>query len=81
MPGCRTNADLAGRALSVWCEPDKAGQAFLREAVHNLALSARAYTRILRIARTVADLDGCEHVELRHLAEAVSCRVLDRDRG
>ena len=80
-PGCRTNADLSGSALTTWCDPDEAGQAFLREAVRRLALSARAYTRILRIARTVADLDGCERIALRHLAEAVSCRVLDRDRG
>ena len=54
-------------------------RAFLREAVQRLALSARAYTRILRISRTIADLAGSESIGVPHLAEAIGCRVLDRE--
>jgi len=78
IPGCRCNADLSGQALERWCSPDAEGRAFLRKAVENLALSARAYTRILRISRTIADLEGAERVALPHIAEAVACRTLDR---
>lgn len=79
-PHCRTNADLNGSLLSRWAAPDKEGHDFLRTAVHSLSLSARAYTRILRISRTIADLDGEENLTVRHLAEAIGCRVLDRER-
>jgi magnesium chelatase family protein len=75
---CRTNADLSGRLLEQYCRLGKAEHDFLGEAVNALALSARAYTRILRVARTVADLDGGGDISLAHLAEAVSCRFLDR---
>ncbi|GHV54929.1 ATP-dependent protease [Deltaproteobacteria bacterium] len=77
-PQCRTNADLSGKMLEYFCELDAVGNAFLREAVSSLALSARAYTRILRIARTIADLEEAENITLPHLAEALSCRFLDR---
>lgn len=79
-PHCRTNADLNGALLTQWASPDKEGHDFLRNAVHSLSLSARAYTRILRISRTIADLDGQERLNVRHLAEAIGCRVLDRER-
>ena len=52
--------------------------ALLRAAVHSLGLSARAYTRILRLARTIADLDDSDSLRGEHLAEAISLRVLDR---
>ena len=78
-PFCRTNADLSGRLLERHCHLGQGERDFLREAVHRLALSARAYTRILRIGRTVADLAGAERLDVRHLAEAISCRTLDRD--
>ncbi|MDR2075412.1 MAG: YifB family Mg chelatase-like AAA ATPase [Desulfovibrio sp.] len=74
----RANADLSGRSLEACCRPGREGHAFLRSAVESLRLSARAYTRILRIARTIADLDGEEAIATAHLAEAVNCRVLDR---
>jgi magnesium chelatase family protein len=77
---CRTNADLSGRELERYCRLDTFGKAFMRDAVRGLRLSARAYTRILRIARTIADLEDQEEILTVHLAEAVNCRTLDRTR-
>lgn len=74
----RCNADLAGRELERHCRLSPAGNAFLAEAVRTLHLSARAYTRILRISRTIADLDDTPDITPPHLAEAVNCRALDR---
>lgn len=78
---CRSNAGLSGAALEKYCALDQTCHEFLGQAVRSLALSARAHTRILRIARTIADLQGVENLQLPHLAEAVSCRVLDRARA
>ncbi|MDL2216566.1 YifB family Mg chelatase-like AAA ATPase [Desulfovibrio sp. OttesenSCG-928-M14] len=77
---CRGNADLSGRELERHCRLDKAGHDFLKQAVSSLHLSARAYTRILRIARTIADLEQADDIRPAHLAEAVNCRALDRMR-
>ena len=74
----RCNADLSGRALDRHCRLGADGHAFLKEAVAALNLSARAYTRILRIARTIADLEDAPDITVPHLAEAVNCRALDR---
>ena len=76
--GCRTNADLSGRLLDEYCRLGSLEHEFLGNAVNTLALSARAYTRILRVARTIADLEGAAELSLAHIAEAISCRVLDR---
>ncbi|MBN2141043.1 MAG: YifB family Mg chelatase-like AAA ATPase [Desulfovibrionaceae bacterium] len=72
------NADLSGRELEEFCALDAEGHAFLRRAVEALGLSARAYTRVLRIARTIADLAGDQGLAAPHLAEAVSYRGMDR---
>lgn len=77
---CKCNAELSGRMLEKYCSLDNAGQSFLKQAVHSLHLSARAYTRILRIARTIADLAGDVSLGVTHIAEAVNCRALDRMR-
>jgi len=76
---CRTNADLSGSLLDKYCAINKTEHDFLGQAVNRLALSARSYTRILRIARTIADLAGQEQIRLEYLAEAINCRVLDRE--
>ena len=77
---CRGNAELSGRLLEKFCRLSGPEHAFLEKAVQTLGLSARTYTRILRVARTVADLAGQEHLSAQHLAEALNCRVLDRQR-
>ncbi|MDR2051405.1 MAG: YifB family Mg chelatase-like AAA ATPase [Deltaproteobacteria bacterium] len=76
---CRGNAELNGSMLEEYCALDKEGSDFLGQAVKSLALSARSYTRILRLARTAADLADKEQIGVEHLAEAVNCRVLDRE--
>ncbi len=75
---CRSNAELSGRLLEKFCHLSGPEHVFLEKAVHSLGLSARTYTRILRVARTVADLAGEENLAVHHLAEALNCRVLDR---
>ena len=70
----RTNADLDGDALEQYATPDDAGQKLLAQAAEAMRLSARGYTRILRVARTIADLSGAEAVGRIHIAEALSYR-------
>ena len=74
------NGRLSGRALSTHCRLSAEGHAFLEGAVRRLGLSARSHTRILRIARTIADLDAEAELRVEHLAEAVNLRSLDRQR-
>ncbi|MBU1248542.1 MAG: ATP-binding protein [Proteobacteria bacterium] len=73
-----TNAELTGSALEKHCHLGEAEHAFLGSAVKNLGLSARAYTRILRIARTIADLSESPNLTAAHLAEAINYRSMDR---
>ncbi len=73
-----TNAELTGSALEKYCALSEAEHAFLGQAVKSLGLSARAYTRILRIARTIADLNNSPTLTTAHLAEAINYRSMDR---
>ena len=75
----KSNARLATRELDVHCEPDAAGAALLRQALSRLNLSARAYHRVLRVARSIADLAGCANIAAQHIAEAVQYRRLAKD--
>ena len=70
----RTNAECDGALLEEIAAPDRAGLTLLREAADALSLSARGYHRTLRVARTLADLDGEEKVARIHVAEALSYR-------
>ncbi|NCC24116.1 MAG: ATP-binding protein [Deltaproteobacteria bacterium] len=74
----KTNADLSGRWLQKFCPLGRGEHKFLEEAVSRLGLSARAFTRVLRIARTIADVEGTEIMDIGHLAEAINYRTLDR---
>ena len=70
----RTNADANGAVLDAHCTPDEPGRKLLAQAAEAMRLSARGYTRILRVARTIADLSGAETVGRIHIAEALSYR-------
>ena len=75
-PHC--NAQMTERMLHQYAEPDEASLDMLRMAMEKLSLSARAYSRILKVARTIADLEGSEKVQSQHIAEAIGYRNLDR---
>lgn len=77
--GVYCNAQMNSRLLAEYARPDEKGLALLKNAMNRLNLSARAYDRILKVARTIADLDGCESVRSEHLAEAIGYRSLDRE--
>jgi magnesium chelatase family protein len=72
--GPRTNAEVDGDLLEKYCTPDEAGRKLLAQAAEAMRLSARGYTRILRVARTIADLSHAETVGRIHVAEALSYR-------
>ncbi len=72
------NAELDSAGIHAFCTPDGEGSALLRAAYENMGLSARGYDRILRVARTIADLDGSETVRAPHIAEAIQMRSLDK---
>ena len=76
--GIHCNAQMSERMIHLYAEPDTAGIDLLRTAMERLNLSARAYNRILKVARTIADLDASDCVLPSHLAEAISYRNLDR---
>lgn len=79
IPGIYCNAQMTPRLLHQYACPDAKGLELLRNAMTRLNLSARAYDRILRVSRTIADLEGEEQILPRHLAEAISYRNLDRE--
>ncbi|TDG34779.1 ATP-binding protein [Pedobacter changchengzhani] len=73
------NAQMSPKMVRKVCHITEAGTNLLKSAMERLGLSARAYDRILKVARTIADLDESEDVELEHLAESINYRSLDRD--
>ncbi len=77
--GVHCNAQMSTRLLRRHCLLEEQGEQLVRQAMEKLALSARAYDRILKVARTVADLENSETIQTPHLAEAIQYRSLDRE--
>ena len=77
--GVHSNAQMTSSLLHQYAEPDAQGMERLRMAMQRLNLSARAYDRILKVARTIAALEGSENVRDTHIAEAIGYRNLDRE--
>jgi magnesium chelatase family protein len=73
------NAQMPSRMVRDLCVIDQIGTKLLKTAMERLQLSARAYDRILKVSRTVADLAGSENIKAEHLAEAIQFRTLDRE--
>jgi len=73
------NAQMSSKVLKQICKIDEQGKEMLKKATDRLGLSARAFDRILKVARTIADLENSKNIESAHLAEAIQYRSLDRD--
>jgi len=78
-PGVYSNAQMSSKMLKEICVITQAGSNFLKVAMEKLNLSARAYDRILKVSRTIADLAGSDDIKPEHLAEAIQYRSLDRE--
>ncbi len=74
-----TNARLTVKSIDKYCAPDAQGESLLKQAISRLHFSARAYHRVLKVARTIADLAGSAGIISTHIAEAVQYRRLDRN--
>ncbi len=79
--GLHANSSMAARHIRKFCPLDEAGQKLLEMVVDKLGMSARSYSRILKVARTIADLAGEVNIGQMHLAEAIQYRGLDRKLG
>ncbi|HEX5795803.1 MAG TPA: ATP-binding protein, partial [Geminicoccaceae bacterium] len=79
-PDLRTNAEVEGELLDRIATPDPAGRELLLRATERMHLTARGYHRVLRVARTIADLDGAARISRGHIAEALSFRRIQPDR-
>jgi len=73
------NAQMSSKMARTFCTIKEDGEQRLKMAMEKLGLSARAYDRILKVARTIADLDNSMNIEIEHLSEAINFRSLDRD--
>lgn len=79
LDGMHTNAQMESKQLQTYCQIGSAGEALLKRAMEKLNLSARAYSRILKVSRTIADIENSVDIQVGHLAEAIQFRSLDRE--
>jgi len=77
--GLYSNADMQSKEIREFCKLDAAGEELLKMAITKLGLSARAYDRILKVGRTIADMAGCPDIRPEHISEAIQYRSLDRN--
>ncbi len=78
-PTIHANAQMNSQLIQKYCDLDDTCRNMLKNAMNKMGLSARAHDRILKVSRTIADLDGSENIQPGHLAEAINYRSLDRD--
>jgi magnesium chelatase family protein len=74
-----SNSQMPPRVVRKFSKPDETGHKLLETAINKFGLSARAYDRILKVGRTIADLEGSEQVQSHHISEAIQYRTLDRN--
>ena len=74
----KPNAKLAPKEIDIQCRPNEAGEELLKTAIQRMGLSARAYHRVLKLARTIADLAGSAEIATAHIAEAIQYRKMDK---
>lgn len=77
--GIHSNSQMTSKMMQKFCKVDDAGSSLLKTAIERMGLSARAYDRILKVSRTIADLEASENIQTQHLAEAIQYRSLDKD--
>jgi magnesium chelatase family protein len=77
--GLYANADMQSKDIREYCRLDEAGEELLKMAITKLGLSARAYDRILKVGRTIADMAGSSEIRPEHISEAIQYRSLDRN--